>query len=125
MFYRDDHARRTDSTDGLVGALAYENVLGLIVNGLIGVVLLILTDVSLEEYIPIGLISILACAVTGVIGWLIIVVSPIRYSLLGRRATTLERLLAGVFTLAATASLHLEIRLYRVIKSSTSCSDSS
>ncbi len=47
---------------------------GLIVNGLIGVVLLFLTNIFLEDDIPIDLIAILVCAIGGVVGWLIIVV---------------------------------------------------
>lgn len=50
-------------------------VWGLIVNGLIGVVLLFLTNVLLEGGIPINLIAILVCAVGGVFGWLITVVA--------------------------------------------------
>jgi multisubunit Na+/H+ antiporter MnhE subunit len=48
-------------------------VRGLIVNGLIGVVLLFLTNRFLEDDIPINLIAILVCAVGGVFGWLTIV----------------------------------------------------
>lgn len=51
-----------------------KTVWGLIVNGLIGVVLLFLTNVLLEDGIPINLITILVCAVGGVFGWLITVV---------------------------------------------------
>ena len=49
-------------------------VWGLIVNGLVGVVLLFLTNIFLEDDIPIDLIAILVCAIGGVVGWLIIVV---------------------------------------------------
>lgn len=49
-------------------------VWGLIINGLIGVILLFLTNLFLEDDIPIDLIAILICAVGGVVGWLIILV---------------------------------------------------
>ena len=49
-------------------------VWGLIVNGVIGVILLFLTNLFLEDDIPINLITILICAIGGVVGWLIIVV---------------------------------------------------
>jgi SigmaK-factor processing regulatory protein BofA len=49
-------------------------VWGLIINGLIREVLLFLTNVFLEDDIPINLIAVLICAVGGVVGWLIIVV---------------------------------------------------
>jgi hypothetical protein len=47
---------------------------GLIVNGVIGVILLFLTNLFLEDDIPINLITILICAIGGVVGWLIILV---------------------------------------------------
>ncbi len=49
-------------------------VWGLIVNGLIGVILLFLTNLFLEDDIPINLVTILICAIGGVVGWLIILV---------------------------------------------------
>ena len=49
-------------------------VWGLIVNGVIGVILLFLTNLFLEDDIPINLITILICAIGGVVGWLIILV---------------------------------------------------
>jgi hypothetical protein len=49
-------------------------LLGLLVNGLIGVILLFLTNLFLEEDIPIDIITVLICAIGGVVGWLIIVV---------------------------------------------------
>jgi sigmaK-factor processing regulatory protein BofA len=44
----------------------------LIVNGIIGVVLLFLTNLVLADDIPINLLAVLICAIGGVIGWLII-----------------------------------------------------
>ena len=49
-------------------------VWGLIVNGIIGVILLFLTNLFLEDDIPINLITILICAIGGVVGWLVILV---------------------------------------------------
>jgi hypothetical protein len=49
-------------------------VWGLIVNGVIGVILLFLTNLFLADDIPINLITILICAIGGVVGWLIILV---------------------------------------------------
>ena len=49
-------------------------VWGLIVNGAIGVILLFLTNLFLQDDIPINLITILICAIGGVVGWLIILV---------------------------------------------------
>jgi hypothetical protein len=47
-------------------------VWGLIVNWVIGVILLFLTNLFLADDIPIDLITILICAIGGVVGWLII-----------------------------------------------------
>ena len=44
----------------------------LIVNGIIGVFLLFLTTLVLADDIPINLLTVLICAIGGVIGWLII-----------------------------------------------------
>jgi hypothetical protein len=46
----------------------------LIVNGIIGVVLLFLTNLVLADDIPINVITVLICAIGGIIGWLIILV---------------------------------------------------
>jgi sigmaK-factor processing regulatory protein BofA len=46
----------------------------LIVNGIIGVVLLLLTNLVLSDEIPINVLTVLICAIGGVIGWLIILV---------------------------------------------------
>ena len=46
----------------------------LIVNGIIGVVLLFLTNLVLADDIPINVITVLICAIGGVIGWIIILV---------------------------------------------------
>ena len=49
-------------------------VVGLAVNALVGLVLLFLTNLFLEDNIPITLLNILICAIGGVVGWLIILV---------------------------------------------------
>ena len=46
----------------------------LIVNGVIGVVLLFLTNLVLADDIPINVLTVLICAIGGVVGWLIILV---------------------------------------------------
>ena len=46
----------------------------LIVNGIIGVVLLFLTNLVLADEIPINVLTVLICAIGGVVGWLIILV---------------------------------------------------
>ena len=46
----------------------------LIVNGIVGVVLLFLTNLVLADDIPINVLTVLICAIGGVIGWLVIFV---------------------------------------------------
>ncbi len=45
---------------------------GLIVNGIVGVVLLFVTNLFLADDLPINLLTIIICALGGVVGWLII-----------------------------------------------------
>ena len=45
---------------------------GLAVNAVVGVVLLILTNLVLSPPIPINLLTVLICAIGGVVGWLIL-----------------------------------------------------
>src|SRR5215203_1820013 len=49
-------------------------LVGLAINAVIGVLLLFLTNLFLSPPIPINIITVLICAIGGVIGWLIIVV---------------------------------------------------
>ena len=71
----DDRTRRAGGAGGLdplgrrPGSLS-----GLIVNGLVGLVLLFLTNLFLADDIPINLLTILVCAIGGVVGWLIILI---------------------------------------------------
>ena len=46
----------------------------LIVNGIVGLVLLLLTNLVLADDMPINLLTVLICAIGGVLGWLIILV---------------------------------------------------
>ena len=50
------------------------SLMGLVINGIVGVILLFLTNLVLSPPIPINLITVLICAVGGVIGYLIILV---------------------------------------------------
>ncbi len=45
---------------------------GLVVNGIVGVVLLFVTNLFLADDLPINLLTIITCALGGVVGWLII-----------------------------------------------------
>jgi hypothetical protein len=47
---------------------------GLAINAVVGVVLLFLTNLILSPPIPINLITVLICAIGGVLGWLIILI---------------------------------------------------
>jgi hypothetical protein len=49
-------------------------VLGLLINTIVGVVLLFVTNQVLMLPIPINLFTILICAVGGVVGWLFILI---------------------------------------------------
>ena len=44
----------------------------LVVNGILGVILIFLTNLVLEPDIPINILTLLICAIGGVVGWLII-----------------------------------------------------
>jgi hypothetical protein len=46
----------------------------LIINGIVGLVLLYLANLVLADDIPINLLTILICAIGGVVGWLIVLV---------------------------------------------------
>jgi len=46
----------------------------LIVNAIVGVVLLFLTNLVIADDIPINLLTVLICAIGGVVGWLLILV---------------------------------------------------
>ena len=46
----------------------------LIANAIVGLVLLFLTNLFLEDDLPINLLTIVICAIGGVLGWLVILV---------------------------------------------------
>ena len=50
------------------------SVTGLAINALVGVVLLVLTNLVISPPIPINLLTVLICAIGGVVGWLIILI---------------------------------------------------
>ena len=49
-------------------------LVGLAVNTIVGLILLFLTNLVVSPPIPINLLTILICAISGVVGWLIILV---------------------------------------------------
>jgi SigmaK-factor processing regulatory protein BofA len=49
-------------------------LVGLAVNAIVGLIFLFLTNLFLEDNIPINLLTILICAIGGVVGWLLILV---------------------------------------------------
>ena len=46
----------------------------LIINTILGVVLLLLINLILADDIPINLLTVIICAIGGVIGWLVILI---------------------------------------------------
>ena len=46
----------------------------LIINTILGVVLLFLTNLVLADDIPINLLTVIICAIGGVLGWLVILI---------------------------------------------------
>jgi hypothetical protein len=46
----------------------------LIVNALLGIILLFLTNLFITPPIPINILTVLICAIGGVLGWLIILI---------------------------------------------------
>ena len=46
----------------------------LIVNAIVGLVLLFLTNLFLSDEVPLNLLTVVICAIGGVVGWLLIVV---------------------------------------------------
>lgn len=46
----------------------------LITNAILGVILLFLTNLVLADDIPINLLTVIICAIGGVIGWLVILI---------------------------------------------------
>ncbi len=50
------------------------SLVGLAVNAVVGLILLFLTNLVLSPPIPINLLTILICAIGGVVGWLVILI---------------------------------------------------
>ena len=46
----------------------------LIINAILGVILLFLTNLVLADDIPINLLTVIICAIGGVVGWLVILI---------------------------------------------------
>jgi hypothetical protein len=46
----------------------------LIANTIVGLILLVLTNLILSDEVPLNLLTIVICAIGGVVGWLIIVI---------------------------------------------------
>ena len=46
----------------------------LIINAILGVILLFLTNLVLTDDIPINLLTVIICAIGGVVGWLVILI---------------------------------------------------
>jgi hypothetical protein len=58
----------------LFGGLGAIELPALIINGIVGLVLIFLTNLVLSPPIPINILTILICAIGGVVGWLIILI---------------------------------------------------
>lgn len=58
----------------LLGRRSAGSLSGLIVNGILGIVLLFLTNLFLADDIPINILTVAICAIGGVVGWLVILV---------------------------------------------------
>jgi SigmaK-factor processing regulatory protein BofA len=46
----------------------------LIINAILGIILLFLTNLVLADDIPINVLTVIICAIGGVIGWLVILI---------------------------------------------------
>jgi hypothetical protein len=49
-------------------------MLALVINAILGVILLFLTNLFLVDDIPINILTVVICAILGVVGWAIILV---------------------------------------------------
>ncbi len=50
------------------------SLMGLVINAVVGLVLLVLTNLFITPPIPINILTVLICAIGGVIGWLVILI---------------------------------------------------
>lgn len=58
----------------LLGRGGAGSLSGLVANGILGVILLFLTNLFLADDIPINILTVAICAIGGVVGWLVILV---------------------------------------------------
>ena len=58
----------------LLGGRGTGSLSSLVINGLVGIVLLFLINLFLSPPIPINVITVLICAIGGVVGWLLILI---------------------------------------------------
>ncbi len=58
----------------LLGRSGSGSLSGLVANGILGVILLFLSNLFLAEDIPINVLTVAICAIGGVVGWLVILV---------------------------------------------------
>src|SRR5215210_1785775 len=74
VLYGANRTHRSAGVGGLILLGRGGSLMGLVVNGIVGVILLFLTNLVLADDIPINLITILICAIGGVVGYLVILV---------------------------------------------------
>ena len=58
----------------LFGGIADLSLPALAINAVVGLILLFLTNLVLSPPIPINILTVLICAIGGVVGWLIILI---------------------------------------------------
>jgi F0F1-type ATP synthase assembly protein I len=62
-------------TSGVQGTTQSMGLIGrLIANTIVGLILLFLTNLFLSDEVPLNLLTIVICAIGGVVGWLVIVI---------------------------------------------------
>jgi pro-sigmaK processing inhibitor BofA len=62
------------SSDRRCAAKGDEGVLALIINAILGVILLFLTNLIIEPNIPINIVTVLIVAIFGVVGWALLLI---------------------------------------------------
>jgi hypothetical protein len=50
------------------------SLMGLVINAVVGLVLLVLTNLFITPPIPLNILTVLICAIGGVVGWLVILI---------------------------------------------------
>ncbi len=56
------------------GKKGREDMVALVVNAILGVILLFLTNLFLADDIPINILTVVICAILGVVGWAIVLI---------------------------------------------------